>query len=488
MKRSILRIAAGLVPAFLCLLAAVDAPAQTANVVGKTALRAGAGTGKDLSVHETVEACAKAPTVAGSYVCVTTVTVPTPTKPPEVAWVECSIERAAAGCQFTGTRAVRFGTSPTIAGRYFEKTVSGPTPCTNVVFGDPVVGVEKKCWTTGMLNTAPAVETPPATTTPTPTPPTTTPPASAAGGVPKREDFAGFPVVGQITATPGQVIERVRITTTSGPCVIVAVPNVTIRDALIGPCGAGESGKGIDGRSGLASLTVLRTWIEDVSTAVYIHGGRHPIIFDRSVCTKIRGPYPRGQCVQFNGVTGTDTSKITCNVSDVWGLPDAFRMVEDHFNFYSTSNVEMAHNRIRGGGYKGTAAGKNPSGTAILFGDAQGGTNLWAHHNDIINVTNVGIGIAGGDGVRAESNRVFMDGPTSGNYTNVGIYASKQGTTYCRNARLNDNQIYVRKNDGSANPRWIDLATCPGTTESGNKLQDTSLSAAIFDEVPAPCR
>lgn len=498
MKRFILRFCAGLVPVFLCLTAQAQTYKSAASEP-QFVLKAGQGTGKALTTPGSWGACVSAAEAAALkaatkkdsvFTCdVVHGNVPIKFTPitdpkPDVTWVQCALERQVGGCRFDGSREVRFGTSPTIAGQYAAKTVTGPVECTNAVFGDPVVGVEKKCWTTGTL-TAPPVVTPPPVT-----PPPTTPPSSV-GGVPLRESFSGYPVVGQITATAGQVIERVRITTTSGPCVIVAAPNVTIRDALIGPCGPGEAGKGIDGRSGLSSLVVQRTYFEDVSSALYVNGGQHPITFDRNVCTKIRGPMPRGQCVQFNNVKGSASSKITCNVADVQGQPNAFRNVEDWFNFYSTGQVEVAYNRIRGGGYQGYN-GNNPSGTAILFGDAQGGTGLWAHDNVIVNVTNVGIGVAGSVGARVENNRIYMNGPASGNYTNIGIYVATYSQGACSGHRVAGNRAWVRRNDGTPNHYWTS-GSC-GSVDTGgsanpNVWDDASLDpVAMFNTVPTQCQ
>lgn len=486
--RAPLAMAAGVLLAG-CVLAM---PAAAQTPLGKATLHSGAGTGKPLSTHATSAACRAAATKAGKWMCKEAFEVlaappapPASAPEPVVTWVQCAVERAT--CSFIGTREVRFGTSPTITGRYAAKTVTGPVACTNVVFGDPVVGVEKKCWTTGTLTTPAPTPTP----EPTPTPTSAPTPTPTVGGVPTRESFAGFPVVGQITATAGQVIERVRITTTSGPCVIVAAPNVTIRDVLIGPCGPGEGGKGIDGRSGLSNMTVQRVWFEDVSSALYVNGGQHPINFDRNVCSKIRGPMPRGQCVQFNNVKGSASSKITCNVADVQGQPNAFRNVEDWFNFYSTGQVEVAYNRIRGGGYQGYN-GNNPSGTAILFGDAQGGTGLWAHDNVIVNVTNVGIGVAGSVGARVENNRIYMNGPASGNYTNIGIYVATYSQGACSGHRVAGNRAWVRKNDGSPNHYWTSGSCGPvdtGGTANPNVWDDASLDpVAMFNTAPVECQ
>lgn len=48
-------------------------------------------------------------------------------------------------CAFTGTSTVRYGIDD--AHPYAYQTLSNGTVCSNGVFGDPVVGTVKKCWT-----------------------------------------------------------------------------------------------------------------------------------------------------------------------------------------------------------------------------------------------------------------------------------------------------------------------------------------------------
>ncbi len=56
------------------------------------------------------------------------------------AWVDCAGENET--CSFTGTRLVRYGLSPS---SYVTRTLTGGTPCTNDVFGDPAYGYAKRC-------------------------------------------------------------------------------------------------------------------------------------------------------------------------------------------------------------------------------------------------------------------------------------------------------------------------------------------------------
>lgn len=398
----------------------------------------------------------------------------------EAGWTRCADERGR--CEFSGRHRVRFGEA---AGGWSIRVEQDGVACSNGVFGDPAVGVEKHCEVETETTREPLGAVTPrdggqaraaAVVRASPMP-------KARGGVPRPDEFASYPIVGPIVATPGQVIERVRIRSRNGPCVIVAVPDVTIRDAEIGPCGPGEGGKGVDARPGATRLTVQRTAIHDVSTALYADGARHPIVFDRNQVTDIRGPMPRGQMVQFNGVEGgTQGSKVTCNVSDTQGARHS--NVEDHINMYNSPGLpddptEIAFNRLRGG------HPTSNSGTAIVVGDGDRGGYAWVHDNVVVHVRNVGIAIAGGTHVVVENNRVVMDRART--YTNVGMYVWNQGKGACGDHAVRNNRVWAEATKGGQNP-WWNNGNCGAVETTGNQFGDDALKASIFDDVPAPCR
>ena len=62
-----------------------------------------------------------------------------PPPPPADGWTFCASEGGL--CAFSGTQQVRYGAN----GAYFYKSLSGGTPCTNSVFGDPIAGTAKQC-------------------------------------------------------------------------------------------------------------------------------------------------------------------------------------------------------------------------------------------------------------------------------------------------------------------------------------------------------
>ena len=59
--------------------------------------------------------------------------------PPSSDWTFCASEGAF--CAFAGTKEVRYGAN----GTYAYRTLADGTPCTNTVFGDPLLGVVKQC-------------------------------------------------------------------------------------------------------------------------------------------------------------------------------------------------------------------------------------------------------------------------------------------------------------------------------------------------------
>lgn len=64
---------------------------------------------------------------------------PPPPPPPPSTWTFCANENQQ--CGFTGTKDVRYGANTT----FNVKTLTGGTPCTNAVFGDPIPFTAKHC-------------------------------------------------------------------------------------------------------------------------------------------------------------------------------------------------------------------------------------------------------------------------------------------------------------------------------------------------------
>lgn len=332
--------------------------------------------------------------------------------------------------------------------------------------------------------------TPSMAPTPTPTPPSPPPPPTPSGtGVANPATIGGKPLSGPIVAHTGQVIENLHIQTNSGPCIVVppGVSGVVIRNNEIGPCGAGEDGIGVRIDDRATNITVQRNVIHDVSSGVYAQGANHPIIMDRNFVYNVHGPMPRGQMVQFNGVSGgSGQSKVTCNVSDK-EYGNGRKAYEDHINMFRTEGlpglpIEIARNRIRGG--------SSISGSGMMMGD-YGGGNIWVHDNVLTLTANTGIGIAGGHNIVIENNRIFNDGQTASTLTglSMSMHNFSPEATSCSGHRIVGNRgisrTWVYGGQGERNPGFFNSGLCTGNVIQDNNFSDASLSAAEFDaEIP----
>jgi hypothetical protein len=297
--------------------------------------------------------------------------------------------------------------------------------------------------------------------------------------------------VGQIAAKSGQTIENVHVTTTVGSCIVISgVSNVTIKNSEIGPCGspgdANTQGVQINDAS---AITIQRNVIHDVSTGVYVSASRHPITMDRNYVYNVRGPLPRGQMIQMNGVSGgTARSRVTCNVSDAmpgnrYGVlhGNVTDGIEDHVSLYQslglpTDRTEIAYNRLRGG------STTSITGTGINMGDGPNSSgNNYAHENIVVNVTNVGIAISGGSNSIADNNRVYMNAHSTP-FINAGMTAVNYSVVACTNNTFSNNRVWLSNNNPVYDSGNCDLAVV------GNAFQDATLTEAIFEEAwPVAC-
>jgi hypothetical protein len=316
------------------------------------------------------------------------------------------------------------------------------------------------------------------------------PVAGQAGAIPTPESIAGLPEVGRITAHSGQVIENLHVITSNGPCIVIpdGVSDVTIRNVEVGPCGQPGDvlSTGVDIAPGSTRITIERNVIHDVASGIYARGAMHPIVIDRNLIYNVRGPTPRGQAVQFNGVSdGSSASRITCNVSDTTLGP--WSNVEDHISFFDSPGLPadrtvVAYNRLRGG---------SPTyefGSGIMIADGFTGGHVWAHHNTVVNVANAGMGIAGGRNVTLEANRIFLDGVAS--RSRVGLVVQNFMSNECVDHLVIGNRVWaidVLGSSGTLNHAHFSSA-CTGVTQVDNLLGDPTLGAFLFDETPAECR
>jgi hypothetical protein len=191
------------------------------------------------------------------------------------------------------------------------------------------------------------------------------------------------------------------------------------------------------------NVTVINCFFENTSAGVYAYQSSGVNVSGNRF-RNMQGPFPKGQMVQFNEVTGAG-NKI--NYNKCQNVMDK-SYPEDAINLYKTygtaaSPVEVTGNRILGGG-------PSKSGGGIMVGD-NGGAYVIVKNNILVNPGQYGIGIAGGTNISVTQNIVFGKKQP---FTNVGIYIWNQHSSGCSLNTVSNNKVNWTKADGEISGGW----------------------------------
>ena len=222
-------------------------------------------------------------------------------------------------------------------------------------------------------------------------------------------------------------ISKLQITNTSGHCIsLINCSNITIVDCKLGP----STGNGVD-MDHCTNITISNCSMTNISSGVYISTGSGISVTYNDV-QNVQGPFPRGQMVQFNSVSGTG-NKINYNSCDnIYGQSNP----EDIVNLFKSNGtiddpIQVIGNWLRGGGPSKTGGG-------LLAGDNGGSYQLF-ENNICVNTGNEGIEVAGGHDIIVNNN-IFYSPQTT--VSGVGISVYNQCTTDpCYNITVQNNQI-----------------------------------------------
>ncbi|MFI5163344.1 MAG: right-handed parallel beta-helix repeat-containing protein [Sphingobacteriales bacterium] len=215
--------------------------------------------------------------------------------------------------------------------------------------------------------------------------------------------------------------------------------NITIRRCKIGP----NKTLGID-ISSCTNINIDSCYITQVSTGVYA-GYSQRISVTNCQAKNMLGPFPQGQFVQFNMVSGVGNRVNFNKFENVLGQS----YTEDAISLYNCNGlpgdpIEIESNWLRGGG-------PSKSGGGIMLGDG-GGSNQVAKNNILVDPGQYGMAVSGGDYMSIINNTVYAK---SQPFTNCGLYYRN----YFGPPSLN---IVITKNDVNF-------------TNSGNQLNNTYL-------------
>jgi hypothetical protein len=321
--------------------------------------------------------------------------------------------------------------------------------------------------------------------------PPVTPPATAPVTPP-----ANLKSSGPITVTSNQKVSGLHITSTSGPCVKVApgATNVTISGNEIGPCGSGVDDVGVLVQAKASKVTITKNTIHNVSSGALMADAYNPLVFSYNTVYNVRGPFPRGQMVQFAGVSGgAGQSKIIGNVSDKQRATIT-TTYEDHINLYKTYGsaaypILIACNKIRGSATANdkTTGEDTSNGSGITVGDNNG---AWVEirNNVVVYTPNTGIGVAGGDHMRVANNLIYNRGTAAGSMTQEAVtvfpFLGFQPTNVTITGNRGTSRAWKYGSTGQVvDGYWAD-SSVTGVTLSGNNFNDGSLTDQIWNTTP----
>ncbi len=231
--------------------------------------------------------------------------------------------------------------------------------------------------------------------------------------------------------------------------VLNSCTNVTIRNCYFGSsCGLG-----------IAISNSINVIIEDCffannKSGVYVDGTSQDIIIQDNQCINPHGPFPRGQFVQFNGVTTSVSGQcavrrnaIECFLGE--GYP------EDVINMFNSSGrsgapIDISENLLRGGG-------PSMSGGGILLGESSGDWNH-ANYNKLYQVGNYIMAVGGGSNNSMTNNIGYLDHTliSVDNWSNVGyiLWAQQAYSLPFDNLTFTDNINFTNTARYGRNPLY----------------------------------
>lgn len=238
------------------------------------------------------------------------------------------------------------------------------------------------------------------------------------------------------------VIKNKDIQGGSAPCItLIDCYNIKIINNTI----ANSSEPGIS-LYNCSNIVVERNFFSKLSTGIYAEnsdaGG---IVVRHNSFLNMLGPFPRGQCIQFNNINGPGNSISYNKCKNIAGES----YPEDAISLYKSngtpdSPIIIESNQIKGGG-------PSKSGGGIMLGDS-GGSNQTAINNILVDPGQYGIAISGGNNNSIIGNYIYG---RAQQFTNVGVYVAGYNGQVCTNSTVKLNMVNFHNYLGKANNSWI---------------------------------
>jgi hypothetical protein len=326
--------------------------------------------------------------------------------------------------------------------------------------------------------------------------------ADEVASTPPTPPPATYAPSGAITATAGQVIKQVKITGASGGCIKISnVSDVHIEDVILEGCGGHgvrltnasrihivnsritpkRTKTTLDSEHGVmivnaADVLIQGNVFKDFESGIEVSQSTtsHSVRVVGNYSEKPKGPFPRGQHVQFYPCNRDGPIERRCEVTDnyFWteeGDHHQGSGMEDAVNTGSRSrHVYYARNYIEGGG----AA----SGCGLLV-EGQGTDYALLEDNVLISTAGCGVNIANAAFAVIRRNKLL--GPfytTIAGSGNVGIgnwYHS--GDTGCHDNQVYENTVANKLPNGTYSDIWLKS----GCGTQTNNIQGASATTTL---------
>lgn len=263
-----------------------------------------------------------------------------------------------------------------------------------------------------------------------------------------------------------KTISGLEIQSTTGHSIeLINCTNITIENCKLGP----SKGEGVHIYN-CNNITITNCFIDSVATGVYA-GASTGIKFNYNDVKNVKGPFPRGQMIQLDEVTGGGNS-ISYNAGENIYMQS---YPEDQISLYkchglAADRIRVVGNWIRGGG-------PSSSGGGIMTGDA-GGSYILVKDNILVNPGQYGIALASGNHITIIDNIVFSEKLP---FSNVGIYAFNQYPTDCSVDTIMNNVINFTYKDGQLNNTWTDNS-CGNVVGWKTNTYDPNLTREVLPD------
>lgn len=215
----------------------------------------------------------------------------------------------------------------------------------------------------------------------------------------------------------------------SSPCIqLTDCTNIHITKCKI----SNTSNYGILIGSGCSNILIDSCLISNVATGVFAVSCPNGMIRVMSnQFQNMKGPFPKGDFVQFSNVGGK-YNRVEYNICEnIQGQSNP----EDGISMYKSSGISgdpicIIGNQIRGGG-------PSTTGSGITVGD-QGGAYILAMYNTIVNAGYVGMHVAGGHDIQLYNNTITS---TAFPWSHLGLGSGNYSGQPSYNITINGNKV-----------------------------------------------